>query len=618
MISVLSSSLAATFPWLLIGIPCALSLLIYIYRVRGSSKQTVVSSLIFLQDLPRRPAGRRTFVPPPQFWLELAVFTLLILAAAGLFVRQTGKHVAIVIDSSLSMAALSGSAGTGLEQAKRSASLDVQRESSSTTFSVYSSAVTLEPLSPARSGSTQALVAISGAAQSYRGDALDESVATLLSDSSLDAIWIYTDRPLSGGTASSRVTATSLPFDPSTQTNAWIHSIQERPNDGASSLEVGVGYAGGQPREARLDGECYDERGVTSQLGPVSIGLSTSTRSRGALSLNGATWKYCKARVRLKDPSLYDSLPLDNEGWISRETSKSSWLLSSPLSPDRLGLSQITSITFTDLNQEARPSSGSQLPIVMHRQALSALPKEPVFLILPPTGPLPWGGEILERSTNSREVTRWDSAHPTLAYANPSTLELSDVRPIRCPDSSTAILFSSVGPIACAGEFNGLRYLIVGFEIFPFEGARAPTLSIVMLNSFKWLSQSSLHAAGSELPNTIKVPDGAVSAAYLKPQEVPLAISESRLVAPNSPGIVAFTYPDRSQKVVALNSFLDSESDLAARAPLSLPPPTPLTTTKPSPSSARDLTLILASLALSVLAIDIARRLIRGSKWSDA
>jgi hypothetical protein len=143
-------------------------------------------------------------------------------------------------------------------------------------------------------------------------------------------------------------------------------------------------------------------------------------------------------------------------------------------------------------------------------------------------------------------------------------------------------------------------------------------LSIVMLNSFKWLSQSSLHAAETELPNTIKVPDGAVSAAYLTPHEVPLAISESRLVAPNSPGIVAFTYPDRSQKVVALNSFLDSESDLAARAPLSLPPPTPLTTTKPSPSSARDLTLILASLALSVLAIDIARRLIRGSKWSDA
>jgi hypothetical protein len=545
------------------------------------------------------------------------VFTLLILAAAGLFIRQTGKHVAIVIDSSLSMAALYGSAGTGLEQAKRSASLDVQRESSSTTFSVYSSAARLNHLSPARSGSTQALVAISGATQSYRGDALEESVATLLSDASLDAIWIYTDRPLNGA-VSSPVTVTSLPFDPSTQTNAWIHSIQERAKDGASSLEIEVGYAGGPPREARLDGECYDEEGVASQLTPVSISLSTSTRSRGAISVNSATWKYCKARVRLKDASLYDSLPLDNEGWISRETSKSAWLLSSPLSPDRLGLSQITGIAFTELKQEARPSSGSPVPILMHRQALSSLPKEPVFLILPPTGPLPWGGEILERSSNSREVTRWDSTHPTLAYANPSTLELSDVRPIRCPDSSTAILFSSVGPIACAGEFNGLRYLIVGFEILPFEGSRAPTLSIVMLNSFKWLSQSSLHAAESELPNTVKVPDGAASAAYLKPQEVPLAISETRLIAPNSPGIVAFTYPDRSQKVVALNSFLDSESDLSVRAPLSLPPPAPLTTTKPSPSSARDLTLILASLALSVLAIDLARRLIRGSKWSDA
>ncbi len=147
MISLFGTTIAAASSWLLLGIPCAIGFLVYIFRVRGTTNQAIVSSLLFLKDLPRRPVGRKTFVPPLQFWLELAILTLLILAVAGIYLSRPGKHVAIVVDSSLSMGALYGAGGTRLDQAKRIATLDIERAPASTTYTIFAASKELLPLS---------------------------------------------------------------------------------------------------------------------------------------------------------------------------------------------------------------------------------------------------------------------------------------------------------------------------------------------------------------------------------------------------------------------------------------------------------------------------------------
>ncbi|MEY4700562.1 MAG: hypothetical protein RL326_749, partial [Pseudomonadota bacterium] len=127
MITIFGTSLAASAPWLLLAIPIATSILIYTFRARGPSAPTVTSSLFLLSKLPLALPARRSFLPPLQFWLELAAFLLLSLSAAGLTASSVGERVAIVIDSSTSMSAPTSSQSTRLETAKRLAQADVAK-----------------------------------------------------------------------------------------------------------------------------------------------------------------------------------------------------------------------------------------------------------------------------------------------------------------------------------------------------------------------------------------------------------------------------------------------------------------------------------------------------------
>lgn len=611
MISLFGTTIAAASPWMLLGIPCAIGLLVYVFRVRGTAQQAVVSSLLFLQELPRRPIGRKVFVPPLQFWLELAILTLLLLATAGLFFTHAGKHVAVVIDSSLSMGALYGSGGTRLEHAKRIAALDINRAPDSTAYSVFSSASDLSPLSAPDDASSEATTAIQSAPQSHRADSLQEHLASLLADPSYDAVWVYTDRELQNTPPSSRLIVNQLPIEPATQTNAWIKGV-ERINDG--SLAVLIGYGGASKREALVDGDCYNaDSKKPLKISPQKVVLTPHEQSTTQLTPPTSTWAYCRVHVRLQDASLFDSLPLDNEGWIARKSSSPSIRVVSSLTPQQLGLSHIPHTSFaTD------PTDASQkLPTIFHRQLPSREPSTSSLVVLPPAGPLPWGGSVSQRAPQARDITRWDSSHPLLAYLNPSLVSLTEVHPLECPTTATPILFSNAGPIACAGEDKGARYLITGFELFPFDGNKNPTISIFTLNAFKWLFQSSATTSAGSLPSKLPVAETVTNVEYLQPTSSTLDVTGGN-ISPRHPGILLLDHTDGAQDHIALNAFEESESNLSQRTTLSVSQQSSLATQTSKASSTQPLAHWLTSFALLVVAGDILRRILRRARWGDA
>jgi hypothetical protein len=187
----------------------------------------------------------------------------------------------------------------------------------------------------------------------------------------------------------------------------------------------------------------------------------------------------------------------------------------------------------------------------------------------------------------------------------------------RSPPAATPILFSAAGPIACAGEDKGARYLITGFELFPFDGAKNPTISIFTLNAFKWLFQNSEAATTGELPTRITLPESVTEAGYLHPENLKLNV-EGGSIAPQVPGIVQLEEEDGDERYLALNSFEEKESNLKQGTPLALPTTTPNATTASSPATSRSLISILALIALLVIAADLARRVVSHSRWGDA
>ena len=612
MISLLGTSLGAASPWLLVALPCALGFLVYIFRVRGSSNQTVVSSLIFLKNLPLRPVGRRTFVPPLQFWLELAIISLLILAAAGLFTAKSGKHVAVVIDSSLSMGALYGTGGTRLDQVKRMAAHDIA-QSPTMSFSVYSSSNELHPLSEPRQGSFDATTAALSAAQTYHKDSLQAHVTSLINDPSLDAVWIYTDHDVLNPTATTRIVSNSLPIDPSAQTNAWIQGLHTDTTESLTTISADVGYIGTTDRSARVDGACFDINGdQLFTLPSQTLQLSRSHTSQAKLSTPKTTWSYCNVRVRLQDASLFDSLPLDNEGWITHRASQENVALHSALGAQVLGLSSIPSLAIS-------AASGTEAtgPAIYHRLMPSELPTASTLVVLPPTGPLPWGGASLQ-DTDAREISRWDESHPILTYVKPSLLLLSDIRPLDCPPTATPILFSSRGPLLCAGESFGARYIVSGFELFPFEGKKNPTMSVLTLNIFKWLFQSALSTSSDGLPSRIQLAPNIASASLLAPSKESLKALGGGTITPRAPGIVALVTNTGVQNLLSLNAFEPQESDLSTSSSITINTATTPYSQSTEAQGSSPLGRWLTILALLVIAADLIRRLKRRVRWSDA
>jgi hypothetical protein len=318
--------------------------------------------------------------------------------------------------------------------------------------------------------------------------------------------------------------------------------------------------------------------------------------------------------IKLQDSSLFDALPLDNEGWIAHEPTEPSVNLVSSLSAEQLGFTKVKTIT---VSTETQKDSSQKLPTIYHRTVPQTVPTTSSLVVFPPVGALPWGGTVETQGAQGREVTRWDASHPVLQYVNPSLVTFPEVRPLECPPSATPILFSIGGPIACAGEEKGARYLITGFELFPFEGSRNPTISIFTLNAFKWLFQSSGTTTAGELPMRLPLPESIVEAGYIHPENLKLTL-EGSSIAPPAPGIIELQDEDGTARYLALNSFEEQESDLSRRSALTLPALAPRVSTTSSPTTSRSLLSVLALAALLVIGADLTRRILRRVRWGDA
>ena len=98
----------------------------------------------------------------------------------------------------------------------------------------------------------------------------------------------------------------------------------------------------------------------------------------------------------------------------------------------------------------------------------------------------------MKKDSSNVSVTSWLESHPLTVYADLHSLVFRRLVTFNEPDWSVPIIGTTNGVAAFAGELKGNKYVALGFEIFPFEGKKAATTSIVTLNAFKWLSGSSL------------------------------------------------------------------------------------------------------------------------------
>lgn len=607
MVTLFGTSLAASAPWFLAGIPLATALLVYIFRAKGRGARLTVPTLFLLRQLPEHLPARRRFVPPLQFWIELLGLTLLSLAAAGLVLSDRGKRVAIVIDTSKSMATVQPSGETRLAAATRLAASEITGTITPTRYTVFSAVDALSRASSEHTTAREALSSLNALTQSHGEDRLASGVASLLSSGSYDSIWIFTDKIIQGDTATLPIRFTTIPSEPSTTPNVWIRSLAARATPQGDTLDLTLSLAG--PREVAVIANATCTHGAEQfDLPATRLALTPATPAEVTLGLLKRPWSFCRVSLSPQGENMSDTLSLDNEGWIANTAQSDLVLLKSPLSPAELGLTGISrlAITTDDSLADARDT-------IFHRQAPPTVPSRPSLVVLPPLGSLPWkGGRALAPSAQRVEITRWSETHPILQYVQPTLIALPSATVLECPESATPIIFSAHGPLMCAGEEGGVRYVVTGFELFPFDGLRTPTVSILTLNLVKWLFQSGSRATTNDSLSSFTVPMGATEAREIAPAPRAFDLAQSRSLTISRPSVLSLT-ADRATSFVAFNAFSDAESDTSHSATLPLPQHT-ATTTARTPT-ATPLQTALAIAALLVLLADIVRRILRRSRW---
>ncbi len=610
MISVFGMTLGAAAPWFLVGVPLAASLLVYIYRARGNAHDLVISTLFLIRNLPQRLSARKTFAPPLQFWLELAALSLLSLAAAGLLATDSRQRIAVVIDTSLSMGAINEAGQTRLETAQRIASADVSQFLVQGRFSVYEAASELLPASEPLVSAPVATLAINSLKPTYLEDNLNAQIRSLLLQGSFDKIWLYTDRTLKDQSVPFGLRVTTIPTTPLTERNIWIRSLSANTDQ---TITIEISSLAPSEISIQVAASCFSADGAElSAPTPISIKLSPVTTNSSQIGPIDPTWAFCRI-TSYGDDTKREALQIDNEGWIARADNAPAIQIVSPLSLQELGLTGLKGFQFQRIESPQATNFNKTVPTIFHRTTTSSEMQAPSLVISPPAGALPWGGAVAPQILTAPPITRWIQSHPLLRYVNPTLLSIERAAALRCPESSLSIILSSSGVLACAGESEGFRYLVTGFEIFPFEGLSTPTITVLTLNAFKWLFSSATPLGAINLGRSI-FPSGAKELRSVMPLSAAPLLTDSNVVMINTPGVVSYrSEKDSTPKFLAFNLFSDQESDLARAQTISIEATTQGASLKQRAPLA--LASWLALLALLVLLIDIAIRIKRSSSW---
>jgi hypothetical protein len=188
-------------------------------------------------------------------------------------------------------------------------------------------------------------------------------------------------------------------------------------------------------------------------------------------------------------------------------------------------------------------------------------------------------------------------------------------RIIECPPSATPIITTTEGTVACAGERQGKPYAVIGFELFPFDGSKNPTLSILTLNLFKWLFKAPSQIQGLHPMEPFVLEPSVTAVRMIAPKRAGIDVAPSRSVIAEYPGVLAVV-EDPSQKAVlrAVNIFSAQESDLLSPPTLNLD--TSSVPARTAEKESIDLTPWFAALALVVLVVDLIRRVVLKARWS--
>ncbi len=578
----------------------ALPLLVLAYLRRQTRKARTVGSLRLYRQLSKKRVVRKRFRPPPRFFLELLALLLLVTAAAMPVSRDESTHVALVIDSSLSMRAKNPTLAKypdRFSEAKQAATEWIEKQGTHTRFSVFTSSPKLQLHGAEGLYAAAAKNIVEDLIASRASDSLEVSIDELAESGDFEKVQLFSDRraefqiekePLDVKTPQySTVVEVQTVGEP--VRNVFISDIHLSAKQ--DRVVVAIGASSNEPTDATLSLYVEDKESNQPQLlssREVRAELGRVVEVSLPFSQSNSEPRIFRVELTSRaSNSEYNSISEDDVAWISEGTSGDSLLLlvSPEEGKDGLGLRRIPGFRVVQVKpREYNVLNEKELAqfslLVFHRSAPSRTPLVASLLILPPTDNslFPVSAEI-----DSPRITSWANDHPVTTYLRVPLLRPGVSALFEVPLWAQSIINTEEGSLIAGGEGRGLRFAASGLELLPFEGAKTPSTSILLLNLLSWLTGGQELSNGLQSGSAIRL-DGTSKWVIRTPTQETAVLEagteQSEFFVAEHPGVYSLSKvqdssKDRAIQQVVVNSLFPEESASYQLASLVVPSSVP-------------------------------------------
>ena len=583
--------------------------LVLAYLAKERPARVTVSSVLAFRAL--RGFRRERFGGWPRldwmFFAEVFILSLAVLAMAGPFIWKKTAPLAVVIDNSAAMQALTPAGKSRFEVAREKLDAALSAEDGGGEISVYVTAPQPRRVAPPFNTLTDARIALSRIKPTDAPNdqtTLENFLGNLASEARVAKV-IFAGANALAAPVPARIHPIAVG---DAVANAAIGSFSLRREVlGAAALHASLSIANFSPETRTLE---LVVTGDGKQIAHAKEALGA--RETATLEFPAIP----PARIYEAKLAPDDALALDNVAYATAGSVKNvSILFISPTPADAAGLNSIPGVEVTAQTPDSySPGDLGNFDLAIFEYATpKEIPEVNTMLVMPPPGDPIFG--LTVTPTSKVQIAGWRTTDTLTDSVNFRLLSLRGGEYFGTHPWMSQVVGGDGGAIVLKGERGAHRFVATGFNPFPYLGRRNLPMSVLTLNAISYLAglgassgyrtgQPWLAPAGVE---RVIIPSGSAVAAH--PGTLFTAVSEQ--------GVYELVGPGGAKTPRAVNLADLTESDLSSSAPLKVEAANSGSAAAPvmEKSSLSDylLAAIIALTALEALIVYRRRRIIEAA-----
>jgi hypothetical protein len=531
--------------------------LVLAYMARERPSRVTVSSVLAFRAL--RGFRRERFGGWPRldwmFFAEVLILSLVVLAMAGPFIWKRTSPLAVVIDNSAAMQALTPSGKTRFDIAheKLDAALSVENGGGET--SVYITAPQPRRVAPPFSTLTEARLALSRIKPSDAPNdqtTLENFLSNLASEARVAKV-IF---------AGANALATPVP--------ARIHPIavgDAVANAAIGSFTLRREVLGAEALHASLTIANFSPQTRTLQLVVTGDGKQVAHAKEVLGARETATLEFPaipSARIYEAKLAPDDALALDNVAYATAGSVKNvSILFISPTPADAAGLNSIPGVAVTAKSPDSySPDELGNFDLAIFEYATpKEIPAVNTMLVMPPPGDPVFG--LTVTPTSKVEIAGWRTTDTLTDSVNFRLLSIRGGEYFGTHPWMSQVVGGDGGALLLKGERGAHRFVATGFNPFPYLGKRNLPMSVLTLNAISYLAGLGSSSSGYRTGQPWLVPAG-VERVILPSGKKKAAQPGTLFTDVSEQGVYELVGPGVAQTPRAVNLGDLTESDLSS------------------------------------------------------